>query len=96
LYQFIRKERLRTDLGKPALTQADVSNPWWVLLKDAVAKAGGKLGDPEVRSGATDARFARFKGIPAFQFSPMSNTPPLQHCHDEVSRNARLPLTPVF
>lgn len=59
-------------------------NPWWDLLKKAVDKAGGKLGAPMIRPSATDSRYIRNLGTPAFGFSPMSNTPSLLHDHNEV------------
>lgn len=37
----------------------------------------------QVFSGATDSRFLRRVGIPAFGFSPMNNTPILLHDHNE-------------
>lgn len=33
--------------------------------------------------GATDARFVRELGIPAFEFSPINNTPSLLHDNNE-------------
>lgn len=69
--------------GKPAVTVADSSNPWWNLLEEAVKKAGGKLGKPEIFPASTDARYFRELGIPAFGFSPMANTPILLHDHNE-------------
>lgn len=69
-------------------TSASDMNPWWDLLKDAVPRAGGKLGAPMIRPSATDSRYIRNLGIPAFTFSPMSNTPPLLHDHNEFL-NAR-------
>jgi len=33
--------------------------------------------------GATDARFLRQRGIPAFGFMPINNTPVLLHDNDE-------------
>jgi acetylornithine deacetylase/succinyl-diaminopimelate desuccinylase-like protein len=64
---------------------ADSSNPWWNLLVEAVKKAGGKLGKPEIFPASTDARYFRELGIPAFGFSPMANTPILLHDHNEVN-----------
>ena len=70
--------------GKPAVTTADSSNPWWTLLEKAVNEAGGKLNKPEIFPASTDARNFRELGIPAFGFSPMANTPILLHDHNEV------------
>ena len=70
--------------GKPVLTKTDGSNPWWALLENAIQKAGGKLGKPEVFPASTDARYFRGRGLPAIGFSPMANTPILLHDHNEV------------
>lgn len=66
------------------VTPLDSSNPWWHLFEHAVAKTDGKLSPPEIHPSPTDARFIRAAGIPAFGFSPMSNTPILIHEHNEV------------
>jgi aminoacylase len=43
---------------------------------------------PIIQPGATDVRYVREAGIPAFGFSPRRNTPQLAHDHDEfVSEN---------
>ncbi|BBN12274.1 aminoacylase [Marchantia polymorpha subsp. ruderalis] len=80
---FVSKQQVRDENGKPLITSIEDSNPWWVLLKNAITQSGGKLHIPETRTGASDCRFSRRKGIPAFGFSPMSNTPNLMHAHDE-------------
>lgn len=65
-------------------TSRDDLQPWWALLKEAVYKANRTLGDLVIRPSATDARYLRNMGIPAFCFSPMANTPSLLHDHNEV------------
>lgn len=70
--------------GQPLVTPVDSSNHWWGLFEDAVAKVDGKLGTPEIFPSATDARFVRAAGLPAFGFSPISDTPILLHEHNEV------------
>ena len=70
--------------GEPLLTTADDSNPWWRLLENAVKEAGGKTSKPEIFPASTDARYFRMAGVPAFGFSPISNTPSLLHDHNEV------------
>jgi aminoacylase len=40
--------------------------------------------EPEVFPAATDSRFIRKIGIPAFGFSPMNNTEILLHEHNEM------------
>ena len=70
--------------GKPTLTSIDSSNPWWMLLEEAVDSAGENLKKPEINTGSTDARYFRQWGLPAIVFSPMKNTPILIHDHNEV------------
>ncbi|GAB2225047.1 hypothetical protein Drorol1_Dr00005829 [Drosera rotundifolia] len=82
-YEFVHKVPVVDKWGKPAATVADSSNPWFVQLEDAVGKAGGKLAEPETFPAATDARYFRQIGLPAFGFSPMANTPILLHDHNE-------------
>ncbi|XP_010431747.1 PREDICTED: aminoacylase-1-like isoform X1 [Camelina sativa] len=69
--------------GKKFLTAADDSNPWWGLLENAVKEAGGRTSKPEIFPASTDARYFRKAGVPAFGFSPISNTPSLLHDHNE-------------
>ncbi|XP_023747975.1 uncharacterized protein LOC111896192 [Lactuca sativa] len=69
--------------GKPILTAYDSSNPWWSLIEEAIVKAKGKIGKPEIFPASTDARYFRMKGVPAIGFSPMANTPILLHDHNE-------------
>ncbi|XP_057453618.1 uncharacterized protein LOC130745407 [Lotus japonicus] len=82
-FTFKQKVSVHDENGKPVLTKTDSSNPWWKLLEDAVEKAGGKLGKPEIFLGSTDARYFRKLGLPAIGFSPMANTPMLLHDHNE-------------
>lgn len=71
------------DSGKPILTAYDSSNPWWTLIEEAIVKAKGKIGKPEIFPASTDARYFRMKGVHAIGFSPMANTPILLHDHNE-------------
>ncbi|KAH7404005.1 hypothetical protein KP509_15G005100 [Ceratopteris richardii] len=82
-YSFKQKEPLLNKKGLPLITAVDESNPWWPLLQAAISEAGGKLGKPEIFPAATDCRYLRHEGIPAFGFSPMVNTPVLLHDHNE-------------
>ncbi|KAE8008264.1 hypothetical protein FH972_004793 [Carpinus fangiana] len=82
-FEFKQKASVRDTYGKPMLTGTDNSNPWWTLLEEAVRKANGKLGKPEIFPAATDARYYRELGLPAIGFSPMANTPILLHDHNE-------------
>ncbi|KAL5199400.1 hypothetical protein ABZP36_020603 [Zizania latifolia] len=82
-FEFKQKGSVLDNFGKPAITPADSSNPWWFLFEEAVKRAGGKLGKPEIFPASTDARYFRELGLPAFGFSPMANTPILLHDHNE-------------
>ncbi|CAL0314818.1 unnamed protein product [Lupinus luteus] len=82
-FSFKQKVPVLDNSGKPIITKTDSSNPWWTLLQNAVQKAGGKLGKPEVFPASTDARYFRIRGLPAIGFSPMANTPILLHDHNE-------------
>ncbi|KAE9595337.1 hypothetical protein Lal_00014687 [Lupinus albus] len=82
-FSFKQKVPVHDNSGKPVITKTDSSNPWWTLLQNAVEKAGGKLGKPEVFPASTDARYFRKRGLPAIGFSPMANTPILLHDHNE-------------
>ncbi|KAF9622953.1 hypothetical protein IFM89_035668 [Coptis chinensis] len=88
LGQFKQKGSVHDKSEKPALTAADMSNPWWVLLEEAVKKANRKLDKPEVFPASTDARYFRERGLPAIGFSPMANTPVLLHDHNEFLNKA--------
>ncbi|XP_059075982.1 uncharacterized protein LOC131032183 isoform X2 [Cryptomeria japonica] len=85
---FKEKEPIKNKLGVPLVTVANHSNPWWTLLEAAILKVGGKLHKPEIFPAATDARFVRRRGIAAFGFSPMANTPILLHDHNEFLNEA--------
>ncbi|XP_059075981.1 uncharacterized protein LOC131032183 isoform X1 [Cryptomeria japonica] len=87
-FQFKEKEPIKNKLGVPLVTVANHSNPWWTLLEAAILKVGGKLHKPEIFPAATDARFVRRRGIAAFGFSPMANTPILLHDHNEFLNEA--------
>ncbi|KAJ9146324.1 hypothetical protein P3X46_028604 [Hevea brasiliensis] len=86
-YEIIEKGPIRDHMGRPLMTAADDSNPWWAVFRQAIAAAGGKLAKPEILSSTTDARFIRQLGIPAFGFSPMTNTPILLHDHNEFLKD---------
>ncbi|PKA60376.1 aminoacylase [Apostasia shenzhenica] len=87
-FEFVQKVPVLDKFGNPAITRSDSSNPWWTLLEGAVKKANGKLGKPEIFPASTDARYFRELGIPAFGFSPMTNTPILLHDHNEFLSTA--------
>jgi len=58
------------------------SNVWWTTFKSVIDSMGLKL-NKRIFPAATDIRYIRKLGIPAFGFSPMNNTPILLHDHDE-------------
>lgn len=82
-FRFKQKASVLDNSGRPVLTATDSTNPWWALLEEAVKKADGKLGKPEIFPASTDARYFRLQGLPAIGFSPMANTPILLHDHNE-------------
>lgn len=52
------------------------------MLTPSLFYSGLKI-RPCICPGATDIRFIRRVGIPAFGFMPINNTPLLLHAHDE-------------
>ncbi|KAI9228770.1 MAG: Aminoacylase-1 [Piptocephalis tieghemiana] len=68
--------------GDNTLTPIDASNKWWVIFSQHCQKIGVKL-ETEIFRGATDSRYIRELGIPAFGISPMNRTPTLLHDHNE-------------
>ncbi|TXG75110.1 hypothetical protein ES332_1Z014900v1 [Gossypium tomentosum] len=64
------------------------SNPWWALLVEAIKKANGKIGKPEIFPAATDSLYFRQQGLRAIGFSPMANPPVLLHDHNEFLNQA--------
>ncbi|MBA0828941.1 hypothetical protein Goarm_013566 [Gossypium armourianum] len=87
-FEFKAKGILHDDLGRPLVTATDSSNPWWTLLEEAIKKANGKIGKPEIFPASTDAQIFRKLGLPAIGFSPMANTPILLHDHNEFLNQA--------
>jgi aminoacylase len=87
-FEFKQRGSILDKLGRPILTATDNSNPWWNLLEEAVKKASGKIGKPEIFPASTDARYFREVGVPAIGFSPMANTPILLHDHNEFLNQA--------
>lgn len=57
-------------------------NYWWKCFVSSCKELNLKT-STEIFPGATDSRFMRELGIPAFGFSPMNNTPILMHDHNE-------------
>ncbi|XP_046680751.1 aminoacylase-1-like [Homalodisca vitripennis] len=67
---------------KIAPTKLNEDNPWWVALRTQFDAMGLEV-CPVICPGATDARYIRNIGIPAFGFSPMNNTAIKIHENDE-------------
>lgn len=71
-------------LNKHCITSIEGDDcEWWDIVRGGIVEAGGKPVIPEIFPAATDSRFLREKGFPAFGFSPMCNTPILLHEHNE-------------
>ncbi|EGG24895.1 N-acyl-L-amino-acid amidohydrolase [Cavenderia fasciculata] len=68
--------------AKNEMTGVTDDNTWWKTFKQSAENIGIKL-VPEIFPAATDSRFIRNLGIPAFGFSPINNTPILLHDHNE-------------
>lgn len=58
------------------------TNPFWNTFQSCCEGMGMDV-NTEIFPAGTDSRFIRGLGIPAFGFSPMTNTPILLHEHDE-------------
>ncbi|KAI3980269.1 hypothetical protein MKX01_028277 [Papaver californicum] len=80
---FEPKTSIFDKFGQAHIAPSDTSYIWWKLLEEAVKRANGKLGKPEVFPASTDAKHFRDQGVPAIGFSPMVNTPILLHDHNE-------------
>ncbi|KAI8429189.1 hypothetical protein MSG28_007726 [Choristoneura fumiferana] len=64
-------------------TKIDETNPFWTALNTAVEEMGFKI-NCVICPGTTDAIYVRQQGIPVISFSPILNTTPLLHAHDEM------------
>ena len=60
----------------------ETTSPWANAFKRAAIDVGIEL-EPEIFPAATDSRFVRQLGLPAFGFSPMANTEIMLHEHNE-------------
>jgi len=65
---------------KEKVTSTD--DVYWLAFKNATDELGIEI-EPTIRIGASDSRFIRRLGIPALGFSPMPNTIPKLHDHNE-------------
>jgi len=69
-------------IEKNEMTHLTNDNIYWNNFKSSCEKLNIKL-VTEIFPAATDSRFIRNLGIPAFGFSPINNTPILLHDHNE-------------
>jgi len=67
---------------KHHVTKTTSDNEWWGVFKGTLDKGNHSI-DLQVFPAATDSRYIRATGIPAFGFSPINNTPILLHDHNE-------------
>lgn len=63
-------------------SSTDPTNIWWNAISKSFEAQNIKF-KTEIFSAATDSRFIRQIGIPAYGISPMKNTPILLHDHNE-------------
>lgn len=63
------------------------NNVWWKQFLISCQELNIKT-STEIFPAATDSRFLREKGIPAFGFTPLNNTPILLHDHNEFVNEA--------
>ena len=81
IFSLPHDSHLVSEIAKPASHSAQAT-PWWPIFKDAVKKLNYEL-EAEIFPAATDSRYVREVGIPAFGFSAMSGCPVLLHEHNE-------------
>ena len=72
-----------TPITKHHVSSIDANNPWWHLISKTFKENFNITLEPEIFPAGTDSRFLRESGIPAYGFSPMSNSPVLLHEHNE-------------
>lgn len=66
-----------------SVTSVDpAENEWWRVFSETTQKLGLGI-ETEIFPAATDSRYLRQVGIPAFGFSPINRTPILLHDHNE-------------
>jgi len=75
---------------------SEKENPWWGVFSSTTKRMGLDV-EPEIFPAATDSRFLRQVGIPAFGFSPMNNTEVLLHDHNErLNKDVFLKGIPIY
>jgi len=84
--EWTQEEGVSYKILQPTFTNptSDISNDniWWTVFKGVLQDLNCKI-DPQIFPAATDSRYIRNLGIPAFGFSPMNHTPILLHDHNE-------------
>jgi len=89
-YEFVQM------LPRHKISTIDANDLWWSTLSRTFKELNVKI-EPEVFPAATDSRFLRELGLPAYGFSPMRNTPILLHDHNEyIHRDILLEGVGVF
>lgn len=73
-------------LPKGGMAQpSSLSSQWYKSIEKSLGKWGARV-EPAIFPAATDSRFVRKMGVPAFGFSPMRNIESLLHDHNEYLR----------
>ncbi|OMH79238.1 Aminoacylase-1A [Zancudomyces culisetae] len=70
------------DETRNPISEWDSTNPFFSSIESVCTKYGRKI-VPTIFPAATDARYVRYKGIPAIGMCPFVNLPPLAHAHNE-------------
>lgn len=74
----------RFDEAEGPSPYSDRSSVWMRVIEDAIgSSAPGATVERAIFPAATDSRYVRRVGLPAFGFSPMRRTPSLLHDHNE-------------
>ena len=64
------------------MTSVSEKDPWFKAFTAGILNHNLKV-VPQIMPAGTDSRYLRQIGIPSLGFSPMPNTPPLLHDHNE-------------
>merc|ERR1711964_889611 len=59
-----------------------INTPWYKTIEASLSQWGAKV-QPAIFPAATDSRYLRHVGVPAFGFSPMRNLVSTLHEHNE-------------
>ena len=72
----------KTIAGVTPSPHSPIDTAWFHVLKNALSQYGAEV-TCRVFPAATDSRYVRRVGVPAYGFSPMRNVPSLLHDHNE-------------